>query len=307
MTQPTDKKPEIRLVALDVDGTILDSNHAATPRVVETIKSAIAKGVQVVLATGKTRYATTKLIEELGITTPGIYLQGLAIYDAAGTIQQQLILEPQIVRQVVTFGEDRGFTMMLYSGTRIMVRAADAELAERFGAYHEIPAEVIGPLQNVVGTLPINKVIAVGEPRAITGLRWQLTMQIGGAARVMQAGVPEMLEVLPPGASKGWALRQLLKTLKIDAANVMAVGDAENDIEMIQLAGIGVAMGQAAQPVKDAADYVTATCDADGVAEALERFVLTPPETEQAEKRAEGESPVVIEAAVPSDEKEAAS
>ncbi len=220
---------------------------------------------------------------------------------------QQLTLDPQIVRQVVTFGEDRGFTMLLYSGERIMIRAYDAALAERFALYHEVTPEPIGPLQNVVGTLPINKVIAMGEPRPIKALRWQLTMQVGGSARIMQAGVPEMLEVLPPGASKGAMLRHLLKMLKVDAANVMAVGDAENDIEMIQLAGVGVAMGQAAQDVKDAADYVTASNDADGVAEALERFVLTETETEQAEAHAEGETPVVIEPAEPGDEKEVAS
>ena len=306
MTQPTNQKPDIRAVVLDVDGTLLDSNHAATPRVVEAIKAAIAKGVQVVLATGKTRASTVKLVDELGIKSPGIYLQGLAIYDVAGSVLQQLILEPQLVRQVITFGEDRGHTMLLYSGERILVRVPNAELADMFAQYHEVTPEVIGPLQNVVGTLPINKVIAVGEPRAITALRWQLTMQVGGAGRIMQAGVPEMLEVLPPGASKGAMLRQLLKILKVDAAKVMAVGDAENDIEMIQLAGVGVAMGQAAQHVKDAADHVVASNDADGVAEALERFVLTEPEIEPAEAKAEGETPVVIEPVKAGDEKEAA-
>ncbi|MFN8449005.1 MAG: HAD family hydrolase [Anaerolineae bacterium] len=297
MTQPTNHKSEIRVVVLDVDGTLLNSDHAITPRVAETLKTAVAKGVQIVLATGKTRYSTLKLLDELGIRTPGIYLQGLAIYDAGGAVLQQLTLEPSLVRQVVTFGEDRGFTMMLYSGERILVRSRDEQLEARFALYHEIAPEAIGALQNVVGTLPINKVIAVGAPRAVTALRWQLTLQVGGAGRIMQAGVPEMLELLPPGASKGWALRQLLKIIKVDAAHVMAVGDAENDIEMIQLAGVGVAMGQAAQDVKDAADYVTASNDADGVADAFERFVLTKPESEQAEARAEGEAPVVIEPA----------
>lgn len=297
MTQPTNRKPEIRVVVLDVDGTLLNSDHAITPRVAETLKAAIAKGVQIVLATGKTRYSTLKLLDELGIRTPGIYLQGLAIYDAGGAVLQQLTLEPSLVRQVITFGEDRGFTMLIYSGERILVRSRDEQLEARFALYHEITPEVIGALQNVVGTLPVNKVIAVGAPRAVTALRWQLTLQVGGAGRIMQAGVPEMLEVLPPGASKGWALRQLLKIIKVDAAHVMAVGDAENDIEMIQLAGVGVAMGQAAQDVKDAADYVTDSNDADGVAEAFERFVLTALESEQAEATAADETPIVIEPA----------
>jgi hypothetical protein len=85
-----------------------------------------------------------------------------------------------------------------------------------------------------------------------------------------------MLEVLPPNCSKGAALRILLKDLHISPDNVLAIGDAENDIEMIQLAGIGVAMGHAAQQVKDAADEVVGSNDEDGFAEAVERFVLPP-------------------------------
>lgn len=294
MTQSTDHKPEIRVVVLDIDGTLLDSNHVIRPRVAETLKAVAAKGIQIVLATGKTRYSTRNLVEQLGIQTPGIYLQGVTIYDADGKLLQQLTLDPALVRQVITFGEDRGFTMFAYNGERILTRSHDPQLADNFARYHEITPEVIGPLQNVAGTLPINKVIAVGEPHAIKALRWQLSMQIGGAGRLMQAGVPQMVEVLPPGASKGWALRQLLKILKVDAKQVMAVGDAENDIEMIQLAGVGVAMGQSEQGLKDAADYVVASNDADGVAETLERFILTPPEAE---------TPVVIE---PGDKKEEA-
>lgn len=297
MTQPkpTNQKPEIRVVVLDLDGTLLDSNHALTPRVEETIKAAVAKGVQIVLATGKTRYSARNLIEQLGIKAPGIYLQGLTIRDAEGELLHQTTLDSALARQAITFGEDRGFTMLAYSGERIFVRNYDEQLHANFARYHEITPEVVGPLQNLLSSMTFNKVIAIGAQRAITALRWQLSMQIGGAGRLMQAGVPTMVELLPPGASKGAALRQLLKFLKVNPENVMAMGDAENDIEMIQLAGIGVAMGQASQDVKDAADYVTASNDADGVAEALERFVLSAFEAEAAEERAEGEAPVVIE------------
>ena len=69
-----------------MDGTLLDSKHALTPRVEQALKAAVAKGVQIVLATGKTRYSTVKLVEQLGITAPAIYLQGLVIYDADGAI-----------------------------------------------------------------------------------------------------------------------------------------------------------------------------------------------------------------------------
>lgn len=304
MTQANNRKHDIRMIVLDVDGTLLNSEHALTARTAEAIKAAIAKDIHVVLATGKTRNSTTKLIDELGIRSPGIYLQGLAIYDEDGAILHQWTLDPQLARQVITFAEDRGFTMVGFSESRILVRADDPKMKIGFSNYHELAPEVVGPLQNILGSTALNKLIAMGEPKAIKALRWQLQMQIGGAGRLMQAGVPWMVEILPPGGSKATALKQLLKDMKIKPEHVLAAGDAENDIEMIQMAGIGVAMGQAAQDVKDAADYVTASSDEDGVGQAIERFVLSAAETGRVEEQAEAESVALVIEPAPAEEGE---
>ena len=288
-------KRDIRLIALDIDGTLLDSKHALTPRVEEAVKAAVAKGIQVVLATGKTRHSSVKLVEQLGITAPAIYLQGLVIYNADGAISHQWKLDLAVARQVITFAEDRGFMVVGFAEDRILARAHNQRLVDGFSNYHEISPEIVGPLQNILREIPINKLIAMGDPKAIKALRWQLDLQLGGKARTMQAGVPWMVEILPPGTSKGIALKQLLKELKVNPEHILAVGDAENDIEMLQLAGVGVAMGQAAQNVKDAADWVTKSCDEDGVAVALERYVLTEPETAKVESVPASAPAVVIE------------
>lgn len=282
-------KKDIRVIVLDVDGTLLDSKHELTPRVEKALRAAAEKGVQVVLATGKTRASMLKTIDHLGLKTPGIYLQGLAIYDGDGELRHQMTLDAGLARQVLTFAEDRGYIMVAYSGERILARVYNKEVEEGLTVHHELAPEVVGPLQNLLEHMAFNKLIACGEPKAVTALRWQLNAQIGGAARLMQAGIPTMLEILPPGGSKGTALKLLLKDMKIAPENVMAIGDAENDIEMIQLAGIGVAMGHAHQPVKDAADYVTGTNDEDGVAQAIERFVLDG-DTPEASAKAESEA-----------------
>lgn len=277
----TSERKPIQAVVIDLDGTLLNSKHELTPRVEAAVKAVIAQGIHVILATGKTRNAGTALVEKLGIKSPGIYLQGLAVYDADGKIMYQQTLDPALTRQVLTFMEDRGFFMIAYSGERILTKVHSDEAIDATTRYHEPAPEVIGALQNVAGELPIHKVMAIGEPRAIVSLRWQLGFQVGSSGRLMQAGVPTMLEVLPPNGGKGPALRWLLKELKFNPEQVVAIGDAENDIEMIRLAGVGVAMGQASKDVKDAADAVVATNDADGVAEAIDRFVL-PPKTESA-------------------------
>lgn len=272
----TPPRRTIRAVVIDVDGTLLTSQHTLSPRTEAALRAVMAQGVEVILATGKTRNAGQWLIDKLGLKSPGIYLQGLYTVAADGTVLHQQTLAPGVARQVITYAEDRGFTLVAYSGMKILTRAASAEAEESTKKYHEPVPEPVGALQNILGELPIHKLMAVGDPRQITALRWQLGIQLGGAARLMQAGLPNMLEILPPGGSKAAALRLLLKDLKIDPADVLAIGDAENDIEMIELAGIGVAMGNAAANVKAAADHVTATNDEDGVALALETHVLPP-------------------------------
>jgi len=268
-------KKEIRLIAIDLDGMLLDPQSKLTDRTAKAVQAAADKGIAIVFATGKTYTAVAPLVKRFNLTTPCICLQGLTTYAADGKITHQQMLDANVARQVITYAEDRGFVVILYSGTRIIMRTRDQRVEEAvFTRYHEPNPEIVGPLQNIVSDLPIHKLAAIGDPRAIKALRWQLNVQIGGGARMMQAGVPQMVEILPPGASKGAALRQLLKDLRIDAANVLAIGDAENDLEMLQLAGIGVAMGQAEQNIKDGADYVVASNAEDGAAEAIERFAL---------------------------------
>lgn len=264
----------IKLIVTDLDGTLLNSQHQLTERTERALKAAMAKGVKVVLATGKTRSSSLDVVQRLNLDTPGIYLQGLAIYNPDGTIRWQQTLDPKIARLAINAGEDRGFTMAAYSGTRILVRSRNRETDELM-KYHEGAPEAVGPLQNLLDRLPINKVLAIklAQPRAVMALRWQLGAQMNGTGRLVQA-LDDMLEILPPGASKGAALKILLKDLDIAAEQVMAIGDAENDIEMVHLAGIGVAVRNASQKLKEAAHHVVASNDEDGVGEAIERFVL---------------------------------
>jgi len=265
---------EIKLIVVDLDGTLLNSDHQMTERTEKALKTAIQKGVQVVIATGKTYLSARDLIDRLGLTTPGIYLQGLAIYNGDGTIKHQQTLDSDLARTVITFGEERGFTMVAYSGTRILVRSLNEDDRILSEKYHEPVPEAVGPLQNLLGNTPINKIIAIrlNDARRITALRWQLGVQLGGKAKLTQA-LLDMLEILPPGASKGTALKVLLRDMGIASANVMAIGDGENDIEMIQMAGVGVAMANASQKLKDVATYITTSNDEDGIVQAIEKYI----------------------------------
>jgi Cof subfamily protein (haloacid dehalogenase superfamily) len=244
------------------------------------LRAAIAQGIKVIFATGKTRHSANGLLDRLKLDTPGIYLQGLAVHYADGTTRHEQKLDSSVARRVITYAEDRGFDVIAYAGSRILVRAASAHADELTLRYSEPAPEVVGPLVNLLNTTQFNKLILSrkGDFKKIRALRWQLETQLNGAARLMQAGIMDMVEVLPPGASKARALKALLAELGVAPEHVLAVGDGENDIELIQMAGVGVAMGNAADALKQAADYVVADNDADGVAEAIERFALKAPE-----------------------------
>lgn len=266
---------EIKLIVVDIDGTLLNSQHEMSARNEQAIKAALAQGVQIVLATGKTRASAVDVIERLGLDTPGIYLQGLTVYNPDGTIRHEQTLDPAVARQVITYAEDRGFTMIAYSGGSILMRAVNEAGRRLTVSYHEPEPEGIGSLQNILGEMPVHKLVAIksGEERAVNALRWQLSMQLDGKARLVQAQIPDMLEILPPGASKGKTMRTLVKEMGVGIHEVMAIGDGENDLEMIEAAGIGVAMENAAQAVKDVAQFVTLSNDADGVAHAIEKYI----------------------------------
>ncbi len=276
--------PEIKLVVIDVDNTLLNSKHELSLRNEQTVKAVMASGVKVILATGKNYHACKDLIERLGIKDPGIFTQGLAVHRADGTVLREQHLDPDIARKVITFVEDRGLAVVAYSSGRLLARTSNPYVEEMHTKWREVKPEYVGPLQNMLGGTAINKLVmlSANDPRKIKAIRWQLGTQINGAARLMNGGVEHMLEVLPPGTSKGNTLKALLRDLQIDPQNVMAIGDGENDIEMLKLARIGIAVANAQQVLKDAADEITASHDEDGVAKAIEKYVITGPVMETA-------------------------
>lgn len=278
-TTETTTQKDIQLIVVDLDGTLLNSQSVMSERNERALKAAMAQGVKVVIATGKTRYSANDVVDRLELATPGIYLQGLTIYNADQSIPYQKTLDPTLARRVITFAEDRGYDMVAYSGSRLLVRTLHPKAEELATKYGEPVPEAIGPLQNILDEMPVNKLIAVkaGEPRKITALRWQLSKQLDGQGKLMQAMIPDMLEIIPPKTSKGVALQVLLKQMGIEAANVMAIGDGENDVELLEIAGLAVAVGGAFQGLQDIADDIVGTNDEDAVAQALEKYVLAKP------------------------------
>jgi Cof subfamily protein (haloacid dehalogenase superfamily) len=262
------KQNSIQLVAIDVDRTLLNSQHQMTERVEAAINACLAIGVPVVIATGKTRFSSVPLIERLKLDTPGVYSQGLVIHNADGSILYRHSMEPEQVARVVAFAQARDMPFLVYSGDRLLVLER-SPYTDAIAKYHE-PVPVLVPSFDGV---PVEKFILMHEVETIPPLRRDLESTFGGQLTIVQA-LDDMVEIMPLGTSKGDGLRRLLDDMGVAPERVMAIGDGENDIEMLQLAGLGVAVGNAKPALKAVADVVVADNDHDGVAEAIERFVV---------------------------------
>ena len=262
----------INLIATDIDGTLLTSHHELTPRTEKALRAALDRGIRIVFATGKTRAATRELTNHLGLKMPGVYVQGLVIYDENDSVVHQQLLDEAILREVLDFSKETDYELMAYSGMTIFAQQ-NGPYTQRMVRYHEPMPTVLASMHDLIGATPINKIQFFDTAERIAEVK-KVIVPLMAERAVITMPTYEILEVLPLGASKGAGLKHLLDILHIDPANVLALGDGENDIEMLEMAGFGVAMGNGMPKLKAVADYVSASNDEDGWALAVEKFVL---------------------------------
>mmetsp|Transcript_20617 Transcript_20617/g.62091 ORF Transcript_20617/g.62091 Transcript_20617/m.62091 type:complete len:408 (+) Transcript_20617:193-1416(+) len=274
----------IRLLACDMDGTLLDSNSKVLPSTVEALKAALARGVVVILATGKARPAAMNCMRGVGLAGkggvvweggPGIFLQGLAVHALDGTPLPSPNLPPQVVRAAFEYATKHDVPLSAFLGDTCSTLKMHPELEELHYRYFEPLSDVVPSLAELEAGPPVKKMLFMTDPSVISGKvapHWQQEL-VGSGAETMMA-VDNMLEVVPQGMHKWVGMSVLLDALHLDASQVMTLGDGSNDLQLVGNAGIGVAMGNAVDQVKDVAAHVTASNDDDGVALAIEKFLL---------------------------------
>ena len=267
----------IRLLALDLDGTILGDDLRISARTRLAIREAVARGAMVVLATGRMYRSALPYAETLGLAGPLICYQGAYIRErpgpggGPGAILRHVTMEAGTARSAVRWARENGLDPHVNADDRLLMEVGD-EGAPDYERLSGIGAVFLPDLIAAIDH-PATKVLAVGPP----GLPARL-LDAGRAAFAGRAEVtvshPEYLEFTAPGAHKGAALRWLAQRLGIPLEATMAVGDQHNDREMIAAAGVGVAMAGAPSVVRGVARHVTAPIEEDGAAQAIEEFVL---------------------------------
>ena len=260
---------EVKLIAIDIDGTLLDNDHQLHPRNEAAIQVAVQEGVQVILATGRMRSSCEWIIDQLGLQTPGIFIQGLHIADSQGRRIYGDWLDTAVLNHFLGFADEYSLSFVAFADHEILTLRRD--MYTDLVAKYETPALI--EVEDVTA-VPIHKLIIFSEPARIQDVRPSLAEHMRGRADVLITQ-PEMLEIMPTGTSKGSGLAWLSESIGIPLAETMAIGNAENDIEMLRLAGLSVAVGNAMEAVKEVSTHQVASNNEAGVAEAIERFVFS--------------------------------
>ena len=271
----------IRLVALDIDGTLIGDDLLLRDRTVAAVRAARHRGVSVSLVTGRMSTSAIVFARQLGLTAPIVAYQGALIRalrpagdERLGRLLWHRPLAAAAAREVAQWASSVGLEPHVNHLERFVIRADDPraeDYSSFLGSRAEIVPDLIAWLRH-----PVSKILAVSvEPMDETILK-DARRRFEGRAEVTISH-PRFLEFLAPGISKAEGIRHLARRARVPMDNVLAIGDNFNDLEMLAAVGHGAAMPSAPTPVRAAARYVAPPLAAEGAAQLIERLVLAGP------------------------------
>lgn len=268
----------IRLLALDIDGTLVGDDLILRDRTVDAVRAAVDRGVRVSICTGRMASSAIGFARTLGLREPLVAYQGALIREMppAGTTRVgRLLLHTPLpadaARAAVRWAEERGLAPHVNHLERFIIGADDPN-AEDYSAFLGARAELVPDLADSIDR-PISKVLAVGDAAAIRSAYEAVPAVFGGRLEATVSH-PRFIEFLSPGVSKGRAVRWLARRAGVSLDETMAIGDQLNDLEMLATAGHGVAMAAAPAEVRAVARWVAPPIEEEGAAIAIERLVL---------------------------------
>ncbi|HEY9826920.1 MAG TPA: Cof-type HAD-IIB family hydrolase [Stenomitos sp.] len=275
-----DRAQAIRLVVLDIDGTIAGINNEINAVVQETVQAVRNRGIQVAIATGRMYHSALRFYEALDLTLPLMTYQGALIQDPhTDTVHRHWALDQTIALRLLDYFEQVEFSQHLsvhaYVDDRLYVRTITPE-SQLYSDRTDVQLFPVGDLRPLISDRAPTKLLALSAQEThIDSLYTHLRSQYTPAELYLTKSVATFFEATNPLVNKGTAVKYIAETLLgLQPHQVMTIGDNFNDLEMLQYAGIGVAMGNAPIPVQAAADWVAPDVEADGAAIALTEILL---------------------------------
>lgn len=264
---------DIKLIACDLDDTLLRPDLTIAPECKKALQEAVRKGVVVTIATGRMFRAAKRYAEELEIKgVPLIIYQGAWVRTLEGKDLYSRPLSAEDALLVLNTIRPYGFHYQTYHEDELYMERITPE-GEAYARLSGSPVHIVPDLEMLAHNEPLKFVVINYREKELSIMESELKQKIGDKVSIVRSK-PHFLEISHLKATKGYALKAVSDHFGIDRSQVMAIGDSYNDLDMIEWAGLGVAMGNSWAEVKAKADYVTLSNEEEGVAEAIRRFVL---------------------------------
>ena len=270
-------KKDEKVLVLDIDGTLTNSNKEITENTKRGIIHIMERGHKVILASGRPTPGMKRYAEELELAKYGGYLlsyNGANIINCkTGEIIYQKTLPLNVIPNLYRFAKEEEIGIITYLGDTIIS-------GTKIDQYIELEAKINGlPIREVDNfglfvDFDVNKCLMTAPPEKAEECEKKLKALYGDILNIYRSE-PFFLEVMPQNIDKAHSLDKMLATVGLTKENAICCGDGFNDITMIQYAGLGVAMENAQEKVKEVADYITKSNNDDGIAHVIDKFILT--------------------------------
>lgn len=268
------KQIPYRAIALDLDGTLTNHEKVVTPKTREALLQASAKGAVIILASGRPTYGIEPVAECLELNKQGGYILsyngGNIVNAKTGEKLFSQFLPDEVIPELYAYAEENGHALLGYAGNEIITEMPDDQYVKEESRINKMNIRKVENLFEALEPHP-TKLLMTGDPSDMLKAEEELVEKLGDRMDIFRSA-PFFLELVPKGIDKAKSLSRLLTKINLTPADMIAFGDGYNDLSMLKLAGMGVAMENAAPEVRAEADYVTLSNEEDGVAAALEHF-----------------------------------
>ncbi len=260
-----------RLVVCDLDGTLIGHDLMLSPHTKQAVRRLKDAGIEVTIATGRMFRASLIFAQELDIRLPFICYQGAMIkHPLTKETLYHRPLPSSLAQKVAEAVLHMGLHLNAYVNDELFVEELNEE-AEAYSRLAQVPVQAVGNLLTFLDGKEPTKLVVVSDESTTKQLVGLFRQRFGPALYVTQS-FPNFCEFANPECSKGKALARLCSTLDIAREETVAIGDNPNDLDMVEWAGLGIAMANAPSHVKAIADYITGSFEEEGAAQALERI-----------------------------------
>ena len=263
---------DCKMMAVDIDGTLLNSKDKITEKTKEAIKKAVDKGLVFTISTGRPIQAVKPINEELGLDLPFITYNGaMVVMGKSKEILYSCSLNKKDALDIFQLGNSYGTTVMIWSRNRLYANRIDDRVC-KYGEKAFTKPVLVDDIGKIAEA-GITKILWYEKVDTINRMFSEAGGYLNDTVN-FHTSKPFFLEFVDSNASKAIAMEKLGRHFGISRHEMIAVGDGYNDLSMIEYAGLGVAMGNAPGEIRQRADYVTLTNDQDGLAEVIYKFVI---------------------------------